>query len=45
MTMLDGSVPVKYLLEVESDPTYASVKSSLGKLCGLEPSCLVFAEV
>ncbi|CAG4967965.1 unnamed protein product [Parnassius apollo] len=43
--LLDGSVPVKYGVRVNSDGTYLDLKKKLSELCGLPPECMVVAEV
>lgn len=35
--LLDGSVPIKYGVRVNSEGTYADVKKKLSELCGLPP--------
>ncbi|XP_077532279.1 ubiquitin specific protease 32 isoform X2 [Haemaphysalis longicornis] len=42
---LDGSVPVRYGLQLNPDERYASLKQQLAPLCGLCPQQLLLAEV
>lgn len=35
--LLDGSVPVKYGIRVNSEGTYMDLKKRLSELCGLPP--------
>lgn len=42
---LDGSVPVRYGLQLNPDERYASLKQQLAPLCGLSPPQLLLAEV
>ncbi|XP_026740853.1 ubiquitin carboxyl-terminal hydrolase 32-like isoform X3 [Trichoplusia ni] len=43
--LLDGSVPIKYGVRVNSEGTYADVKKKLSELCGLPPESLVLVEL
>ncbi|XP_013149041.1 PREDICTED: ubiquitin carboxyl-terminal hydrolase 32 [Papilio polytes] len=43
--LLDGSVPVKYGLRVNSEGTYLDLKKKLSELCGLPPECMLVALV
>ncbi|XP_038217360.1 ubiquitin carboxyl-terminal hydrolase 32-like [Zerene cesonia] len=43
--LLDGSVPVKYGLRVNSEGTYYDLKKSLSELCGLSPDAMLLALV
>ncbi|CAG4934214.1 unnamed protein product [Colias eurytheme] len=43
--LLDGSVPVKYGVRVNSEGTYYDLKKSLSELCGLSPDAMLLALV
>ncbi|XP_021208198.2 ubiquitin carboxyl-terminal hydrolase 32 isoform X2 [Bombyx mori] len=43
--LLDGSVPVKYGVRVNSEGTYLDLKRKLSELCGLPPDLLLLAEL
>ncbi|KAL3227778.1 hypothetical protein MRX96_003740 [Rhipicephalus microplus] len=42
---LDGSMPIRYGLQLNPDERYLSVKQQLSPLCGLAPQQLLLAEV
>ncbi|XP_037292754.1 ubiquitin carboxyl-terminal hydrolase 32 isoform X2 [Manduca sexta] len=43
--LLDGSVPVKYGVRVNSEGTYLDLKKKLSELCGLPPESMLIAEL
>lgn len=43
--MLDGSVPVKYGLRLNSDVKYWDLKKQLSELCGLDPELMLICEL
>ncbi|KAJ2943015.1 hypothetical protein O0L34_g15208 [Tuta absoluta] len=43
--LLDGSVPVKYGVRVNSEGTYLDLKKRLKDLCGLEPESMLLTEL
>ncbi|XP_068623837.1 ubiquitin carboxyl-terminal hydrolase 32 [Battus philenor] len=43
--LMDGSVPVKYGVRVNSEGTYYDLKKKLSELCGLSPECMLLAVV
>nr|XP_026488926.1 ubiquitin carboxyl-terminal hydrolase 32 isoform X1 [Vanessa tameamea] len=43
--LLDGSVPVKYGVRVNSEGTYLDLKKNLSELCGLPPESVLLAEL
>ncbi|XP_052751885.1 ubiquitin carboxyl-terminal hydrolase 32 [Galleria mellonella] len=42
---LDGSVPVKYGVRVNTEGTYLDLKNKLSELCELPPECMLIAEL
>ena len=42
---LDGSVPIKYGLLLNTDDNYNKLKKQLAKLCNLTPAKLLMAEL
>ena len=42
---LDGLVPIKYGLLLNTDDNYKKLKKKLAKLCGLTPAQLLMAEL
>ncbi|XP_039429605.1 ubiquitin carboxyl-terminal hydrolase 32 isoform X3 [Culex pipiens pallens] len=45
VSLLDGSVPVKYGLRLNSEQKYWDLKKALGEMCGLEPELLLICEL
>nr|XP_049699105.1 ubiquitin carboxyl-terminal hydrolase 32 isoform X1 [Helicoverpa armigera] len=43
--LLDGSVPIKYGVRVNSEGTYLDLKKKLSELCGLAPESMLIVEV
>ncbi|XP_049878866.1 ubiquitin carboxyl-terminal hydrolase 32 isoform X2 [Pectinophora gossypiella] len=43
--LLDGSVPVKYGVRVNSEGTYLDLKKRLSELCGLPPESMLLVEL
>lgn len=43
--LLDGSVPVKYGVRVNSEGTYSDLKKRLSNLCGLTPESMLLVEL
>ncbi|KAJ0172880.1 hypothetical protein K1T71_011056 [Dendrolimus kikuchii] len=43
--LLDGSVPIKYGVRVNSEGTYADLKKKLSELCGLPPESMLIVEL
>ncbi|CAB3219962.1 unnamed protein product [Arctia plantaginis] len=43
--LLDGSVPIKYGVRVNSEGTYLDLKKKLSELCGLPPEALLIVEL
>ncbi|KAF9417462.1 hypothetical protein HW555_005465 [Spodoptera exigua] len=43
--LLDGSVPIKYGVRVNSEGTYLDLKKKLSELCGLEPEAMLIVEL
>lgn len=42
---MNGSVPIKYGLRLNSESKYTDLKENLSKLCGIKPSCLLITEL
>lgn len=45
MVKLDGTVPVRYGVRLNSEARYAELKDRLHRLCGVLPQRLLLAEV
>lgn len=45
VSLLDGSVPVKYGLRLNSDQKYWDLKKALGEMCQLDPELLLICEL
>lgn len=43
--LLDGSVPIKYGVRVNSEGTYLDLKNKLSELCGLPPESMLIVEL
>ncbi|XP_075983851.1 ubiquitin specific protease 32 isoform X2 [Anticarsia gemmatalis] len=43
--LLDGSVPIKYGVRVNSEGTYLDLKKKLSELCGLTPEAMLIVEL
>ncbi|KAJ8711519.1 hypothetical protein PYW07_008761 [Mythimna separata] len=43
--LLDGSVPIKYGVRVNSEGTYLDLKKKLSELCGLAPESMLIVEL
>ncbi|KAL0867476.1 hypothetical protein ABMA27_008262 [Loxostege sticticalis] len=43
--LLDGSVPIKYGVRVNSEGTYLDLKQKLSELCGLPPESMLLVEL
>lgn len=45
MILLDGSVPVKYGIRLNSEGRYCDLQEALSKLCGIDAKQLLIAEI